>query len=257
LSELAIIAFTGAVQFQLNPGLADQNTCPTSLLVGQRQVPLALVRNPRARRYVLRLRRDGVARVTIPRGGSIAEAKAFAERSADWLERQWHRLAAQSSQLAPWRIGSAILFRGETVLIEAGLGDGPPTICVESECVRVSETALDLRPAVENHFRRLAERELPPRVFELASLHQLKIHRVSVRNQKSRWGSCSRRGTISLNWRLLQTPAFVRDYIILHELMHLRQMNHSTRFWREVGCVCPDYKAAELWLKRHSRLLTQ
>jgi hypothetical protein len=76
-----------------------------------------------------------------------------------------------------------------------------------------------------------------------------------VRSQKSRWGSCSRRGTISLNWRLIQTPAFVSDYICLHELMHLRQMNHSPRFWREMERVCPDYRMAERWLKEHSGLL--
>jgi predicted metal-dependent hydrolase len=76
-----------------------------------------------------------------------------------------------------------------------------------------------------------------------------------VRNQKSRWGSCSRRGTISLNWRLIQAPAFVLDYIILHELCHLEHMNHSRRFWRQVEHLYPGFKAAERWLKQHSSLL--
>jgi predicted metal-dependent hydrolase len=78
------------------------------------------------------------------------------------------------------------------------------------------------------------------------------MRRVIVRNQKSRWGSCSVRGTISLNWRLIQVPDFVRDYIILHELAHLRHLNHSARFWAEVKRVCPDYLAAEVWLKKNS-----
>jgi predicted metal-dependent hydrolase len=81
------------------------------------------------------------------------------------------------------------------------------------------------------------------------------VRRVTVRNQRSRWGSCSRRGTISLNWKLIQAPPFVRDYIILHELMHLRQMNHSARFWREVENVCPEYQVAGKWLKQNSGLL--
>ena len=63
------------------------------------------------------------------------------------------------------------------------------------------------------------------------------------------------RGTISLNWRLVQTPAFVRDYIALHELAHLKEMNHSRRFWREVARLCPEFKQAEQWLKEHSSLL--
>ena len=73
---------------------------------------------------------------------------------------------------------------------------------------------------------------------------------MSVRNQRSRWGSCSVNGTISLNWRLVQTPEFVRDYIIYHELMHLREMNHSARFWARVEEVCPPWREAEHWLKR-------
>ena len=81
------------------------------------------------------------------------------------------------------------------------------------------------------------------------------VGRVSVRNQRSRWGSCARTGTISLNWRLIQTPDSVRDYIVLHELMHVRQMNHSARFWREVAAVCPAYEEAERWIKLHSALL--
>jgi predicted metal-dependent hydrolase len=96
---------------------------------------------------------------------------------------------------------------------------------------------------------------LPPRVLELAAQHGLPVRRITVRSQKSRWGSCSRRGTISLNWRLIQTPAFVSDYICLHELVHLRQMNHSPGFWREVERVCPDYRMAKHWLKEHSGLL--
>jgi Protein of unknown function DUF45 len=90
--------------------------------------------------------------------------------------------------------------------------------------------AADLRPAIERHLWRLAAKELLPRVLEYAALHQLPVRRITVRNQRSRWGSASRRGTISLNWRLIQTPAFVRDYLVLHELMHLRHMNHSARF---------------------------
>ena len=103
--------------------------------------------------------------------------------------------------------------------------------------------------------RQLAAQELPARVRELAAAHGVEVARVSVRNQKSRWGSCSRRGTISLNWRLIQTPVAVRDYIILHELAHRRQMNHSEKFWQEVARLCPDYLPAERWLKQHAKLL--
>jgi predicted metal-dependent hydrolase len=83
----------------------------------------------------------------------------------------------------------------------------------------------------------------------------LEVRAVSVRNQRSRWGSCSRSATVSLNWRLVQMPAAVSDYIILHELAHLRVMNHSAKYWRVVAQLCPDYRAAEAWLKAHGRQL--
>jgi predicted metal-dependent hydrolase len=109
---------------------------------------------------------------------------------------------------------------------------------------------------VESHLWRLAARELPARVRELASRHQFEVRRIMVRNQRSRWGSCSRHGTVSLNWRLVQTPESVRDYIILHELAHLKHMNHSRRFWAEVKRLCPDFERAETWLKGHRELLS-
>jgi hypothetical protein len=225
------------------------------LSVGPQKLPLLMVRNPRARRYLLRLRSDGTARVTIPRGGSTAVARQFVERHAAWLERELQRLQAQPRKPAVWKIGTEILLRGNAVRIEAGTNGEAETVRCSGESVRVPDPAADLRPAIEGHLRQLAARELPPRVLELAARHGLTVRRITVRSQKSRWGSCSRRGTISLNWRLIQTPAFVSDYICLHELMHLRQMNHSPGFWREMERVCPDYRMAERWLKEHSGLL--
>ena len=234
----------------------DRKSSPEEFLtIGGRRIPLVLVRNPRARRYVLRLRPDGVARVTVPRGGSKSEARRFAERSSAWLERQLQRWAERSDGRKKWQTGTEFYFRGELVKIETGTGRGCNLVRFGSEQIKIPHPALDLRPAIEKHLWRLAATEFPSKVSEYAATHQLTVNRITVRNQKSRWGSCSRRGTISLNWRLIQTPEFVRDYIILHELMHLRQMNHSARYWQEVERVCPHYHLAEKWLKQHSALL--
>ena len=108
---------------------------------------------------------------------------------------------------------------------------------------------------LEAQFARRARIELPARTWELAAETGVDVKHVTVRNQRSRWGSCSAGGTISLNWRLVQTPDPVRDYIIYHELMHLREMNHSDRFWARVEEVCPWWRDAEKWLKRNGGLL--
>ena len=223
-----------------------------SLQIGLQTLPLLFVRNPRARRYLLRLRPDGTARVTIPRGGSQAEARAFVERNRGWLEKQIQLHQARPRHATAWNVGSEIWFRGARVKIELV---APEKISLGAESLSVKDAAADLRPAIENHLRQLATSELPPRVREFAAQHQIAVTRITVRNQKSRWGSCSRRGTISLNWRLVQTPPLVRDYIILHELAHRRHMNHSARFWAEVERLCPDFRTAERWLKTHRDFL--
>ena len=220
--------------------------------VGSRTVSLLMVHHPRARRYLLRLRPDGTARVTIPRNGSIQAARDFASRNVGWLEQQFQRLAARPKIPDTWNLGTEILFRGELFRIEH---DADGSIWYNTERMNVSDAHADLRPAIQKRLRNLASEELPPRVMELAALHGMNVSRVTVRNQKSRWGSCSRHGTISLNWRLIQTPDFVRDYIILHELAHRRQMNHSEKFWQEVKRLFPDYLLAERWLKQHANLL--
>ena len=94
-----------------------------------------------------------------------------------------------------------------------------------------------------------ARRELPPRLLSLAADLGLSVAKVSVRNQKWRWGSCSRSGHICLNWRLVDMPDWVRDYVMVHELMHLRRMDHSRRFWKLVASACPDYQRARAWLR--------
>jgi predicted metal-dependent hydrolase len=99
-----------------------------------------------------------------------------------------------------------------------------------------------------------AKRELPVRLLELASEHGLRVARVSVRNQRGRWGSCSRTAHISLNWRLVEMPALVRDYVMIHELMHLKRMDHSPAYWALVDAACPHHRTARAWLRRYGRL---
>jgi hypothetical protein len=96
-----------------------------------------------------------------------------------------------------------------------------------------------------------ARRELPPRLLAFAAQHGLTVSRVSIRNQRSRWGSCGRDGHICLNWRLVLMPQSVSDYILVHELMHLRRMDHSPSYWRLVEDACPGYRTAREWLRRH------
>jgi predicted metal-dependent hydrolase len=209
-------------------------------------VELAVVRHRLARRYVVRVADDGSVRLTVPRGASIAGGVRFAERQMAWIVRERARMREAR---APWQPGRPIWFRGEVVRIEVA----PGVVSVGPERIPVRGPALDVRAAVESHLRALATRELPARCLALATEVGLAVRRVSVRDQRSRWGACSSRGAITLNWRLVQMPPAVSDYVIFHELMHLRQPNHSRKFWREVDAVCRGWRDAERWLRRHGR----
>ena len=108
------------------------------------------------------------------------------------------------------------------------------------------------RPAVvhpdEPALRRRAARELPAELLALAATHAISVTRISIRNQRSRWGACSSRGAITLNWRLILVPPWVREYVMIHELMHRRELNHSKRFWKHVAAACPRHQEARTWL---------
>jgi predicted metal-dependent hydrolase len=170
------------------------------------------VRHPKARRYILRVTREGIVRVTIPRWGSKREATLFANSQHRWIDKQ----------LAKW----------------------------QSERAAVQPLVpLDVRRQLVTQ----ARRELPVRLLALAAAHGLTVARVSIRNQRWRWGSCSPNGHICLNWRLVTMPDWVRDYVLIHELMHLKRMDHSRKFWKLVAAACPRFREARAWLRDHRR----
>lgn len=209
---------------------------------------------PRARRYVLRVRPDGRLRVTIPRGGSRAEGLQFIERHRAWIEQERARLAASPASRA-WTTGTSILLRGVEETIVVTPAGQAATVAYGGRTIRVPRGVADVRPFVERDLRDLAREELTVRIHALAICHDLTIGRVTIRNQRSRWGSCSPGGNIALNFRLVQMPREICEYVLIHELMHIRHQNHSRRFWRLVADACPSFRDAERWLKTEGRLL--
>ncbi len=225
-----------------------------AFLIPELGVAVTFVRSPQARRYILRVPAHDEVRCTIPRRGNMTEAMRFVQANSAWVALQLtKRKFAPPPPPDSWPHGHPFLFRGETVRIEFNAADG--VVRFADQIIPHRGDGADLRPPVERRMRMIATRELPPRVRELAAQHGSSVIHVSVRAQRSRWGSCSRSGTISLNWRLVQAPPSVRDYVIVHELMHVRHMNHSDRFWAEVARAFPPWREAEAWLKKHAGLL--
>lgn len=213
---------------------------------------IRFVRRRGTRRYILRVLDDGTLRVTLPWWGSRREARAFVASQADWIAAQRACRAARPDPR--WTDGRALLVDGAARVLRVVAAGAVEAWCGDERLGTVPADG-DLRPLAERWLRRRAVRDLPPALLALAAAHDVTVARVTIRNQQSRWGSCSRRGVISLNWRLVQVPPFVRDYVLLHELMHRRELNHSARFWRHVAAACPRYLEARRWLRTEGQAL--
>ena len=207
-------------------------------------------RRRNARRYIASIDRHGQIRVTIPGGGSRREALEFVRENSSWLRDQQKKREEQVEK-AKLKSGDTIWYRGDRYNLRVSKDWGRPVLYFADQKIFLADENIDLSRPLGQQFRLLAKRELPGRTKTLADRFELSYSKVSIRDQQTRWGSCSSSGVISLNWRLIMVPSSVVDYIIIHELMHLREMSHSPRFWKFVEMACPQYRESEHWLKAH------
>ena len=124
-------------------------------------------------------------------------------------------------------------------------------VCAKKNSRPHSDLSAVQRTALENRYKEAARDYIPKRAAYFQTLTGGSYSRISIRDQKTRWGSCSSKGTLSFNWRLMLAPPAILDYVVVHELCHLTHMNHSPAFWQAVEKVYPDYKNARKWLKDH------
>ncbi len=223
-----------------------------AILIGPVLMPIQYKRNARAKHYLIYVRRDGTLRVTIPKYGSKNQAYQFVQEKESWIERQRAKIHAPGWKPSEWTPGTKIWFEGTQITLTQTERSGQIWIHAGPLEFPARTSEENLRPIVEEQLRKYATKVLPARTQALAERHQLAPTAITVRNQSSRWGSCSEAGRISLNWRLIQVPLEVRDYVILHELMHMKELNHSRNFWNLVGDACPDYKKHDRWLKTNA-----
>jgi predicted metal-dependent hydrolase len=223
----------------------------TIQIVFDRSIYLVRVRRHRqARRYTLRIQsatREVV--LTIPPRGTFKEARDFAQKHGAWIAARLERLP----RAAPFADGVVVPLRGVphrivhrrgvrgTVWTESG---GEPLLCVAGDARHVDRRIGDF-------LRREAKRDLEAASLRFAHEIGVEIKRVVVRDQTSRWGSCSTTGVLSFSWRLILAPSTALTYLAAHEVAHLVEMNHSARFWRVVQKLCPDHERAKVWLDIH------
>lgn len=213
---------------------------------------IRLRRHRQARRYTLRIQsatREVV--LTIPPRGTLKEAREFAQKHGGWIAARLDRLP----KAAPFADGIVVPLRGVPHRI-AHRPASRGTVWTESDaggerllCVAGHAPHLDRR--IGDFLRREAKRDLEAASLRCADELRVRVKCVAVRDQSSRWGSCSTSGVLSFSWRLILAPSLVLNYLAAHEVAHLLEMNHSVRFWHLVQRLCPDHERAKVWLDIH------
>jgi predicted metal-dependent hydrolase len=218
--------------------------------VGGREVPVAVKRNPRARRLILRVdNAAGAPVLTLPSRTSFAQAEVFLRKHIGWLEG---RLAQQTARM-PFSDGNVFPLRGAPCRIAHCGGRGLVTLSeADGEAVlSVPGQAPYVARRVTEWLKGEARRDFSAAVALYAKALRCEIKGIRIGDPKSRWGSCSAEGVLTFSWRLVLAPPHVLAYLAAHEAAHLCQMNHGPKFWALVQYLMPQYREAQRWLKKN------
>ena len=211
-------------------------------------VAVHLKRSARARRLSLRVgRSDGRVTLSLPPRMPLSEARAFVAQQAEWIAR--HVAAAPPARVVS--VGGTLPLRGREVPLVAGTGRSAR---LAGDGIAVADDArAGLR--VKALLQTLARSHLAEAVDRYSAALGRQPTKLTLRDTRSRWGSCSSRGELMFSWRLVMAPPEVLDYVAAHEVAHLAHMDHSARFWAQVEALLPDYAPRRAWLRREGAAL--
>ena len=221
------------------------------LKIGGRMLEVRLRFNSRARRMIVKVNpATGEVSVTAPSRRGLAHALDFARGQHDWIAGQIAKVPGPVFLAA----GAHVPFQGVPHEIRAA-AKGPAPVWAADGVIWVRGREAHAARRVLDFLKKEARKALEARVLEQAPRLNAKPSRITVRDTASRWGSCSSGRSLSFSWRLIMAPAFVLDYVVAHEVAHLREMNHSPRFWTHVRSLVADIETPQAWLKSHGREL--
>ena len=214
------------------------------------EISYGVRRSDRARRVRVTVDAARGVEVVLPRRAPEREAAAAIRELAPWIERRVAEL--ERARAAVRARGDSLPYLGSSLALVVQQG--------RTRAHRRGDQLLVPRgaaqgPAIERFYRRAAHAEILPRLDRACDAIGVSYSKLTIRSQRTRWGSCSRSGTMSFNWRLLLAPEPVLDYVVWHEACHLEVLDHSPRFWRLVARHCPDYREQKRWLRAHGATL--
>ncbi|HEX8067985.1 MAG TPA: SprT family zinc-dependent metalloprotease [Thermoleophilaceae bacterium] len=233
----------------------------TSSLYRHEEIPYAIRRSGRARRARIVVE-GGAVEVVVPRRMPLREVAPFVAEKRRWIERTVRRQREAEAAAPAVRLcdGGAVPYLGRELRLRVRVEPGRVRAHVarRGEELRVAVAAPGppaVRDALESWYRRRARAEVADRLDAAVARAGASYASLSIRGQRTRWASCSDRGAMSFNWRLLLAPEEILDYVVEHEVAHLHVMGHSPRFWSLVETRCPDWRTHERWLRRYGSTL--
>ena len=220
-------------------------------LPGDPPLDVALRRSAQARRYSLRVSQlDGRVTLTMPKRAPLDEGLAFLREKEGWI--RGHLLARPNPQLV--QIGTAVPFQGHPLPIVGAKVRGPR---LDAGRLLVPDDPSRVAARVQAFLKHAARDRLAAASDRYSSALGRKYGRLTLRDTRSRWGSCTSAGDLMYSWRLIMAPDAVLDYVAAHEVAHLQEMNHSSAFWALVAGMCPDYQTHRAWLHQNGASLHQ
>jgi predicted metal-dependent hydrolase len=221
-----------------------------SILINQQSISYNLRYSRKAKYIRLQISRGSNLELVLPRGYELADAEKFIKQKSDWITKHLRPAKEEDEKF--------LLLGKEIKIVQVyELFTRKHKLIFENNELRIVSpqgSKIDLKKLYEIWLKNFAKRYLPERAYQLAGKYGFIINKVSVRNQKTRWGSCSARGNLSFNYNLVQYRKEIIDYVIVHELCHRKEMNHSKKFWLLVEKLCPDYKLLRKELKKDSSI---
>lgn len=212
--------------------------------------------SPRRRDVCVQVYADGRLRVLAPLAMPLREVRAFVLERAQWIRAKQEYFATKRQHAIQICDGAKLPCAGEQLRLSIHARKGRPHAIRQAKTLSYTGPIDAARDTVLAWYRKEAAEIIEQRMEHYAPMVGKAPSRIVIRDQRTRWGSCSARGTISINWRLLLAPYEVMDYVVIHELCHLLQRNHSPRFWREVERVLPGYERHTRWLREHGGRLS-
>jgi predicted metal-dependent hydrolase len=202
------------------------------------------------------IQRDGTLIVRAPLRTPEKTIRELVLEKTAWINEKQAEMRARPA-IAPRQFteNEKMLFLGQLHPLKI-VKKQRPALNFEQQTFHLAEKAVpQAKDLFTRWYKQMAQTLLPSRVEALAKKHSYQPQKIRVTSARSRWGSCSSNGTISLTWRLIMAPPEIIDYVILHELVHLKIKNHSPNFWKAVATLLPEYKTHLTWLKKNGQML--